>query len=259
MKHALEMLDELFYKMVENVPKSETAPRTNILSNMMKALKSESENGAGMSEDELISNMYTLFIAGHETTATALSWLVYELTIHPEIQEKMLREIHKVVGTSTPTFEDLDKLEYVDNVITENLRIHPPVIALPTREVIADIQYNEHVIPKGSRIGLCIYNIHHHPAFWENPFEFNPDRFSQTSNVEKRHKFSYIPFSLGPRMCIGNNFSLIEQRLFITRLLQYYELLPPKNHMNNGEMVNSIAGALAPPLTSWATVKRRKP
>jgi len=168
------------------------------------------------------------FLAGHETTATALTWACICLGAYPEIQEKIYREIVEKLGKDkVPTFDDLSKLEYLECFINENLRLNPPVGLLPTRRATEDIRYKEdsinQVIPKDAIIGIFFRAIHTHPDHWENPEKFDPDRFLP-DNRKGRHHFAFMPFSLGPRQCIGNNFSLVEQRLFLTRLLQKFEV-----------------------------------
>jgi len=145
------------------------------------------------------------------------------------MQDKIYREIVDKIGKDTvPTLDDLSKLEYMDCFINEYLRLHPPVSVLPTRQATEDIWYKDQLIPKDSIVGILFNAIQTHPDYWENPEKFDPERFSP-ENRKGRHHFAFMPFSLGPRQCIGNNFSLVEQRLFLTRLLQKFEVKLPKN------------------------------
>jgi len=192
-------------------------------------MQSTHGDNAHLSQEEVFANMMILFVAGHETTSSALSWLLLELTQHPEIQEKMYKEIMSVIGNNEPTFETVNSLEYVDRVINENMRIHPSVPLLFTRKAVTDLQYKDMWIPKDSAIGFSAHAIHRDPNHWENPEVFDPERFSP-EKVKGRHKFAFIPFSLGPRMCLGNNFSLVEQRLFIAQLLKQFEVVKPQSH-----------------------------
>jgi len=197
----------------------------DILDNL---LNSQTEKTGGLSQTELISNLWIFFLAGHETTSSALTSECICLAKYPDIQEKIYQEIQNTIGNGTPSLDDLSKLSYLDNFIHEVMRLHPPVSFLPTRKASRDVQYNDQVIPKDTFVGLFISSIHKHPDFWPNPENFDPDRFLP-ENKKGRHHYAYLPFSLGPRQCIGNIFSLIEQRLFLTRLLQKFRVLPPKN------------------------------
>jgi len=189
------------------------------------------------------------FFAGHETTASALSAAMWELSKHAKIQEKIFQEISQHIGKNPPTFEDLKKLEYLDQFISENLRVHP-ILFIASRVALEDLHYNGQFIPKGSRVGINIYHIHHSSDYWDDPYTFKPERFSP-ENFAGQAKFSYLPFSLGPRMCLGNHFSLIEQKLFLCRLLQTFEVLPAKSHPLKLDLFDR-------PRTVWVVLKLRK-
>jgi len=185
--------------------------------------------GSELSPTELFSNLWIFFVAGHETTATALAWACTCLSAYPAIQERIFQEIIEKVGPeSLPTLENLNKLEYLDCFINEVLRLHNPVQILPTRVAIEDVSYNKQLIPKGSLVAIGIDVIHKNPNYWPDPEKFDPDRFLP-ENKKGRNHYAYLPFSLGPRQCIGNIFSLIEQRLFLVCLLQKFRVLPPRH------------------------------
>jgi len=167
-------------------------------------------------------------LAGHETTATALTYECICLARYPDIQEKIYQEIQNTIGDNVPTIDDLSKLSYLDCFINETMRLHPAAPFLPTRVATKDFKYNNHVIPKDTIVGIHIAAVQKNPEFWPNPEKFDPDRFLP-ENRKGRHHYAFLPFSSGPRQCIGNVFSLIEQRLFLTRLIQKFRVLPPKN------------------------------
>eukprot|EP01125_Pyxidicula_operculata_P015202 TRINITY_DN5141_c0_g2_i2.p1 TRINITY_DN5141_c0_g2~~TRINITY_DN5141_c0_g2_i2.p1 ORF type:complete len:475 (-),score=94.82 TRINITY_DN5141_c0_g2_i2:717-2141(-) len=239
-------LEVLFKKVVNEHKETEGL---DILGNMMKATESDSK--AHLSKHEFDSNLFILFVAGHETTANALSWALYELAKNPDIQQRLYDEIESVLQGRHPTLEELSKLVYLEAFISEVMRRHPPVLQLATRKSTTDLKYKDQVIPGGCQVGVNIYNVHHHPAHWEDPFKFNPDRFLKD---EKRHRYAFLPFSLGSRMCIGNNFSLIEQHLFITRLLQTFVVSLPKEH----ELKGIRKRGLNTPENIWVSFKPRK-
>jgi len=143
----------------------------------------------------------------------------------------LFNEITKHYGKNTPSFEQLypKPAEYLDYFIQENLRVHPPIAVISTRLATTDVVYENQLIPQGSLVGIDVRSIHKHPDFWEEPEKFDPERFSP-ERKKGRHKFAFLPFSVGNRQCIGNDFSEIEQRLFLVTLLQKYKVLPPKNH-----------------------------
>jgi len=249
MKKSLSKLDELF----ERVVKTHDSDKHDFISLMLDAVKQDS---AQLSDTEFVSNLFILFVAGHETTSSALSWAFYELAKNPDVQAKMYQEIQTVIGDREPTFEDLDKLHYVDNVISETLRVHPPIPMLASRQALVDCHYKDKLIPKGSLLGFNIYNIHHSSDHWKDPFKFDPDRFSP-ENSKGRHKFSYLPFSLGPRMCLGSHFSLISQRLVLTRLVQKFEVFPPKEHTLPDEYSRRGLLIIGGRDTTWLSLKPR--
>jgi cytochrome P450 len=171
------------------------------------------------SERELVSNAFIMFTAGHETTATALGWLLYYLAIKQDVQLKIKKEIDDVLKGQPITQDHLKELTYLSNTIKENLRIQPPAGFVPTRTAATDMEFEGKIIPQGSRVGVNIYAIHHDPEIWANPNEFDPDRFTKPILP-----FSYLPFSLKSRACLGNQFSLVEQTVFVATLLQRFKI-----------------------------------
>jgi cytochrome P450 family 3 subfamily A len=168
---------------------------------------------------EVISNAFILFVAGHETTATALAWMFYNLGTHPQIQKKAAAEVWNVLKEKKITGDDLSKFEYLNMVIKENMRVRPPVSLVFTRVAAQDAEFEGCKIPKGTRIGLGIEAVHMNPQFWPNPKEFIPERFAAD---QKHAPFTYVPFSLKTRACLGKHFSLVEQKVFIVTLLQHF-------------------------------------
>eukprot|EP01123_Difflugia_compressa_P005021 TRINITY_DN1655_c0_g2_i1.p1 TRINITY_DN1655_c0_g2~~TRINITY_DN1655_c0_g2_i1.p1 ORF type:complete len:449 (+),score=50.59 TRINITY_DN1655_c0_g2_i1:77-1348(+) len=244
LRASVTKLNELFNKVVEEHNKN---PTNDMLTHLLEASKGRSN--VTLSEQELRANIFILFLAGHETTASALSWTLLELAQNPSVQQKMAEEVHTVLGDKSPSFEDLDKLIYIDNVIKESMRMHPPVAILPGKKLTQDVTYKDTFIPKDTILGINIFNIHHHPSYWTDPFKFNPDRWS----VDKIpvHRYAYLPFSLGSRMCIGNNFSLIEQRLFLAKLVREFDICMPSKHtfsMKRGSGIHN-------PETVWVQLK----
>ncbi|HUB08216.1 MAG TPA: cytochrome P450 [Myxococcales bacterium] len=186
------------------------------------------ETGEGMTDVQLRDEAMTIFTAGHETTANAMSWTLYLLSLHPGTERLLREEIARVVGDRPPRLEDLPKLVLVDRVIKESMRLFPPVWGLE-RSVLEDDVVGGFEIPKGSWVFMSPYRIHRDARFWENPEGFDPDRFTPEAEAA-RHKGAYAPFSLGPRKCIGESFAMLEARLLLTTLLRRarLELVPGK-------------------------------
>jgi cytochrome P450 len=170
-------------------------------------------------EKELVSNALTVFAAGYDTTSSALTWLMYHVTAHQEVQLKMRREVDQVLNGGPVTQDNLKELVYLSYVIKENLRIQPPARFVPTRIAVQDVEFENTRIPKGSQVGVNIWALHRSSEHWTNPEEFNPDRFAKPIAP-----FTFLPFSLKSRACLGNQFSLVEQTVFTATLLQHVTL-----------------------------------
>ena len=177
------------------------------------------DSGAAMSDKQLRDEAMTLVFAGHETTANALTWLWYLLAKHPEVEQKLARELEEALGGRPATVSDLGNLPYLDQVVKEGMRILPSVWCY-MREPIEDVQIGDYVIPKGGQIFICPYVIHRDPRNYEDPLEFRPERW--TKEMEARlPRGAYVPFSLGPRVCIGKAFAEMEARLVLATLMQH--------------------------------------
>jgi len=220
---AVDIIYNLFTKIIEEHKQNKHG---DILDKLL-----EGEETHKLSQKELFSDIWALFVAGHETTSRALLWALAELADKPEIQDKLYATIQATWGNQEPDYESIHKPPgYLQAFLDENLRRHPPAPIIPTRTALADITYNNQVIPAGAQVGIDILSIHHHPEQWENPDVFDPERFMAENKKKGRHRYAFMPFSMGARQCIGNEFSEIEQRLFLVRLLQQFKVLPPKNH-----------------------------
>lgn len=154
--------------------------------------------------DELV----TLLLAGHETTASTLSWAFYLLDGHHEVWERMHDEAVAVLGDRTPVYDDLHRLRYTAMVVDEVMRLYPAVWLLP-RIAQADDMVGGYRVPAGADLVLCPYTLHRHPEFWTDPDRFDPDRFDPDRQVD-RPRYAFIPFGAGPRFCVGNSLGLME-------------------------------------------------
>jgi cytochrome P450 len=160
----------------------------------------------------------TFLFAGHETTATALTFTWFLLAQHPEIEEKLVAELDDVLGDDPPTFEDIQELEYTEHVLKEGMRIYPPVPQIP-RETTESLELGGYSIPEGETVAPSQWTIHRDDRFWDEPMAFRPDRFE---GEDSRPQFAYFPFGGGPRRCIGQQFAMVEGKLILATLVQQY-------------------------------------
>src|SRR5262249_47006325 len=151
------------------------------------------------SDQALRDELVTMILAGHETTATLLSWIFYLLAKHPEIERRVREEAQRVLGARQPVLEDLKALEYTRLVIDEALRLYPPAWIME-RQAIAPDTLGGYPIEPGTIIGLCPYVLHRHPDHWDDPDRFDPERF-RPERANGRAKYAYLPFGAGARTC----------------------------------------------------------
>jgi cytochrome P450 len=181
----------------------------------------------GLDDTSIRFELSGLFIAGKETSAISLAWLLSLLPRRPDLTARLVEEIDRVLGGRAPRAEDLPQLSYLQRVLQENLRLHPPVWLLFPRRAADDVELGGHLVRRGTTVWVSPFATHHHEEFWARPDEFLPDRFEREG---ARHPYAWLPFGSGPRVCIGNRFALMEMQLFVARLLQRYrvELADPK-------------------------------
>lgn len=178
-------------------------------------LHARDEDGKAMSDQQLMDECLTLFGAGHETTAAALSWAWYLLCQHPEVYQKVQQEVDSVLAGRTPTYDDLAHLPYCLQVFKETMRLYPP--APVVREALHDIEIDGYLVPKGYTIYIMPYILHRKAEYFPDPETFDPERF--TPEREKQlPRYAYLPFGAGPRICIGNHFALMEGHLLLATL-----------------------------------------
>lgn len=182
----------------------------------------DKDTGEGMTDAEIIDEVMTLIIAGHETSATTLNWAWYLLSQNPEAEKALHAEIAEVVQGDTPTFEEVAQLPFTRSVIEEALRLYPPVW-LFSRTALADDEVGGFRIPAGTNIFFAPYYTHRHGDHWEDPESFDPQRFNAEA-VKSRHNFAFFPFSAGPRRCIGDYFSIVEMQIHLATLAKQFSL-----------------------------------
>jgi len=187
-------------------------------------LTSKDENGNDLSDKEIRDECNTFIFEGHDTTSAALSWSFYLLATHPDVEAKVLDEIHQVIGDKPyPSFEDLKNLKYLEMCLKEALRLYPSVPTI-ARSMTEDTQVGKHVIPKGTDVYIHPYIIHRQEDCWENPFEFIPERHVADEGAEPRNAYALVPFSAGPRNCIGQKFAILEELCIVAMVLRKLKL-----------------------------------
>ncbi len=192
---------------------------------------SDPETGRTMTDAEIVDNLMTFITAGHETTALGLAWTFDLLARHPDVERKVLAEIDEGTQGRPVTADDVSKLVYTRRVFSEAMRLYPPAPII-TRTALKGFQLGEYLIPEGTVLIVPIYAVHHHATLWPDPVVFDPDRFSP-EQTNARHRYAYMPFGAGPRVCIGNAFAVMEAVAILAVLLQSVRLAavepqPPK-------------------------------
>ena len=199
------------------------APGQDLLQTLMDARYSD---GEGMSDELVLSESMQLLVAGHETSSNALSWLLYLLSSRPDCLERVRQEFDSVLGDAPLSFSDVPKLEFATQVIQEALRLYPP-FWMVDRMAVADDRVGDIAIPRGSTVIVFVYGAHHQPRSWQSPESFDPKRFAK-ANEKQQTPFTYLPFGGGPRVCIGNQYAMLQILMILSQLLRTYdfELIP---------------------------------
>lgn len=187
----------------------------DLLSLMLDA--TDPDTGEAMPDADIVDNILTFIGAGHETTALALTWTFYALSHHPEIEARMLAEIEAVTGGGELTPEQVHRLTYVRQVVSESMRLYPPV-AMVVRNATEPFDLAGHRVEPGDGVFVPIRAVHRHAKLWDSPETFDPERFTPEA-VRARHRFAWLPFGAGPRICIGLGFSLLEAVAILGTLL----------------------------------------
>lgn len=208
----------------------------DLLTKLMQAR--DPETGEAMSDTLLRDECITIFFAGHETTARTLTALWYALSEHPDVAQRLHAEVDAVLGDDLPTVGRLKQMPYTLQVIKETLRLWPPA-PVYARDAVAEDTFDGRTIPAGARLIVVPYLTHRHPAFWDEPERFDPDRWLPEAEAA-RHPFAYHPFAAGQRICIGNNFSLLESHILVAILARHFapRLLP--NHTPHFDMAGTM-------------------
>ncbi|MGZ3418170.1 MAG: cytochrome P450 [Polyangiales bacterium] len=221
-KRAVKVLDAMVMGIIE-----ERRKQPNLGDDLLAMLMSaRDDEGKGMTDRQLRDEVMTLVLAGHETTANALSWTFSVLSRHVQVDRDVHREAASVLGDRVPSFDDLPSLAYTAKVVAESLRLYPPVWVFE-REAIEDDVVGGYAIRRGTIVAVSPWALHRNPKHWPNPEGFDPERFDPAA-VEARAKCAYLPFATGPRQCIGDAFAKMEAQIVLAAIARKwrFEHLP---------------------------------
>uniref|UniRef100_A0A8D0JQC4 Phylloquinone omega-hydroxylase CYP4F2-like n=1 Tax=Sus scrofa TaxID=9823 RepID=A0A8D0JQC4_PIG len=191
-------------------------------------LLTKDEDGKGLSDEDIRAEADTFMFEGHDTTASGLSWVLYNLAKHPEYQERCRQEVHELLRDREPKeieWDDLAQLPFLTMCIKESLRLHPPVTVISRRCTQDIVLPDGRIIPKGVICLISIFGTHHNPLVWQDPEVYDPFRFDP-ENIKERSPLAFIPFSAGPRNCIGQTFAMTEMKVVLALTLLRFRVLP---------------------------------
>jgi cytochrome P450 len=220
---ARKRIDAVVYRMIDAHQRS-GIDRGSLLDMMLAASPMNDEASRKSLRDQVI----TIFLAGYETVANALSWTWYLLSQNPDAETKLHEELETVLAGRAPTFDDLSRLRYTENVFAESLRLYPPAWAMG-RYALNDFSLGEYYLPARTTVLMSQFVSHRDPRFFPDPLRFDPERFSAEGRAG-RAKFTYFPFGAGPRQCIGESFAWMEGVLILATLAQKWKLRLAANH-----------------------------
>jgi cytochrome P450 len=218
-ERAIRRLERILHAVIAERRKS-GEDRGDLLSMLLRA--QDEESGRRMTDTQLRDEVMTLFMAGHETTANTLAWTWFLLSQHPEAEARLNEELETVLAGKPPEFADLTRLPYTENVINETLRVFPTVWMVG-RENIEPVELGGYEIPVGTTLLMPQWVIHRDARWFADPDEFRPERW-EGGLMQRLHRYAYFPFGGGPRICIGNNFALMEAALVLATVAQKFRL-----------------------------------
>ena len=233
-KKHLELAEEN-NRIIQGIIEDRTASKEEIndLLNMLLETRYE-DTGEGMSVKQLIDEIKILFIAGHETTANALTFTLYLLAGNPDVQQKIFDEITEIESQTNDIVEQLQKMAYTNAVLNESMRLYPPAW-ITDRENVEDDNLAGYQIKKGTLIGVSFYELHRNPKYWADPEKFIPERF--LGDQKKQSMQYFYPFGAGPRMCIGAGFAIYEMCLAISHIVKNYSIKSVNNEIQFNPLI----------------------
>lgn len=223
-KREIAFIERILYRIIGE--RRASGSDTGDLLSML--LQVRDEDGSRMTDKQLRDETITLFLAGHETTASSLSWTWWLLARNPAVEAKLHAELDEVLGGRAPSLEDLPRLPYTGNVITESLRLYPPAWGL-ARVAVENHELSGYPVKKGMGVAMAQWVVHRDTRWFDAPDEFRPERW-EGDFLKRIPRFAYFPFGGGPRQCIGNSFALMETTLILATVAQHYRLRLVPDH-----------------------------
>eukprot|EP01027_Heterolobosea_sp_BB2_P019037 GEZU01026746.1.p1 GENE.GEZU01026746.1~~GEZU01026746.1.p1 ORF type:complete len:331 (-),score=98.77 GEZU01026746.1:159-1151(-) len=247
-----DLVQDIIQKARKDIESGDSGATTkkNIMTNLLNA--KDAQTGEALTDKDMQDEVMTFFIAGHETMSRLMTYALYEIANRPDVEAKLYEEIqahlccnHGNGDSMRPTPELVNKMSYLNGVVKETLRMYPPAYIVGRTNDADDLVLKGYHIPKGMFFFAAIYGLHHRADYWEEPNEFRPERFLK----ENEHKISpgaWLPFGTGPKFCIGQSFALMEAKLLLARILQFYKpkLVPgqrPLSELLHGGFTLGIA------------------
>lgn len=232
-RKSVDKIERIIYEIIETrrkaLAQNADAPYNDLLQMLISA--EDEETGERMNDKQLRDEVTTIFMAGHETTANAMAWACYLLGHHPDVAEKIRAEAYAVLGDNgLPTYETVRELKYTLQVVQETMRLYPPAYVF-SRMAIGPDQIGPYQVPANTTMLMSPYSLHRNPKYWDKPNVFNPDNFLP-ERIKERHSYAYLPFGGGPRLCIGNNFALMEMQIMLALMARHFDFkLTSRQHI----------------------------
>jgi cytochrome P450 len=224
LERAIRQIEKVLYRMIAE-KRASGRDSGDLLSMLLAA---QDEDGSRMTDQQLRDEAITLFLAGHETTANTLSWTWWLLAQNPAVEAKLQAELRTVLAGRAPSLDDLPKLVYTNQIITESMRLYPPAWGT-ARTAIEDHEIAGYAVPKGSGVSFAQWTVHRDARWYDAPDEFRPERW-EGDLLKRIPRFAYFPFGGGPRQCIGNTFALMETALTLATIAQQYRFRLVEGH-----------------------------
>jgi cytochrome P450 len=247
-RRAIRKLDDAVYRIIQ-LHQQNGQDSGDLLSMLVAA---RDEDGSRMTNQQIRDEVMTFLLAGHETTALALSWTWHLLSENPQAEQKLHEELDRVLGGRLPEVSDLPRLKYTEGVIKEAMRLYPPAWGVG-RTAIHEFELAGYRIPAGAAVVMSQWVMHRDARFFPDPLKFDPDRWS-TETTRNLPKFAYFPFGAGPRQCIGASFAMMEAVLLLAAIGRQFQ--PRRLWERRVELVPSIT--LRPKGGVWVELRKRR-
>jgi len=222
-----DRLDTIVQEVIDHRRRS-SATHEDTLSHLLRAQQEQGPDG-WLTDEQVRNEVLVMLLAGHETTANALTWTFHLLGQYPEAEAKLHAEVDAVLGGRPPTAADVPKLRYTEMVLAEAMRLYPPAWII-SRPVLRDFAIGDYFVPQGTIFYICMYLLHRRPDFYPDPEKFDPERMSPEARAA-RHHYAYVPFGAGPHQCLGEQFAWLEGTLVLATFAQKWRLRPVPGHV----------------------------